>query len=377
MHALVFVWFRCDLTGTISNSSFLVNSMAPGRPGCHLKTAIFNLVLSICIVTSSNDNPLRWISWDLTDDKSTLVQVMAWCCQAASHYLSLCWPRSLSPYGVTRPKWVKSVVCNFMLYLHIIGTNKAWCASYECSLYCWKNISPFLTVLWLPRKYLSFSWYKTERITPPDQNQVPITMTCQVPITMTCQVPITMTCQVPITVTCQVPITMTCQVPITMTCQVPITVTCQVPITMTCQVPITVTCQVQITVTCQVPITMTCQVPITVTCQVPITMTCQVPITMTCQVPITVTCQVPITMTCQVPITMTCQVPIIMTCQVPITMTCQVPITVTCQVPITMTCQVPITVTCQNTCEFFEHGRPQSAPISNLKLWKRKIHVEI
>ena len=31
---------------------------------------------------------------------------MAWCSQAASHYLSQCWPRSLLPYGVTRPQWV-------------------------------------------------------------------------------------------------------------------------------------------------------------------------------------------------------------------------------------------------------------------------------
>ena len=40
------------------------------------------------------------------DDKSTLVQVMAWCRQATSHYLSQCWPCSMSPYGVTRPQWV-------------------------------------------------------------------------------------------------------------------------------------------------------------------------------------------------------------------------------------------------------------------------------
>ena len=50
---------------------------------------------------------LRWISLDFTDYKSTLIQVMAWCRQATSHYLSQCWPRSLSPYGVTRPQWVK------------------------------------------------------------------------------------------------------------------------------------------------------------------------------------------------------------------------------------------------------------------------------
>ena len=29
---------------------------------------------------------------------------MAWCRQATSHYLSQCWPRSMSPYGVIRPQ---------------------------------------------------------------------------------------------------------------------------------------------------------------------------------------------------------------------------------------------------------------------------------
>ena len=58
------------------------------------------------IFTSSKDNALRWMPWDLNDDKSTLVQVMAWCRQATSHYLSQCWPSSMSPYGVTRPQWV-------------------------------------------------------------------------------------------------------------------------------------------------------------------------------------------------------------------------------------------------------------------------------
>ena len=47
---------------------------------------------------------------DSTDDKSTLVQVMAWCRQATSHYLSQGWSRSLSPYGVTRPQCVNSLV---------------------------------------------------------------------------------------------------------------------------------------------------------------------------------------------------------------------------------------------------------------------------
>ena len=66
---------------------------------------------------------LRWISMNLTDDKSTLVQVMAWCCQARSHYLSQCWPRSLSPYGFTRSQWVK--IRNFFcLSISIFASNE-------------------------------------------------------------------------------------------------------------------------------------------------------------------------------------------------------------------------------------------------------------
>ena len=60
------------------------------------------------------ETALRCMSLDLTEDKSTLVQVMAWCRQATSHYLSQCWPRSLPPYGVTRPRWVKKTLATFV-----------------------------------------------------------------------------------------------------------------------------------------------------------------------------------------------------------------------------------------------------------------------
>ena len=48
----------------------------------------------------------------VTDDKSTLVQALACCHHATSHYLSQCWPRSMSSYGVTRPQWVNVVSYN-------------------------------------------------------------------------------------------------------------------------------------------------------------------------------------------------------------------------------------------------------------------------
>ena len=81
--------------------------LAPGRSECDSKNVIFNRVLLIGIIRSSHDNALRWMPRDLTDDKSTLVQVMAWCRQATGQYLNQCWPRSVWPYGVTRPQWVK------------------------------------------------------------------------------------------------------------------------------------------------------------------------------------------------------------------------------------------------------------------------------
>ena len=67
-----------------------------------LKSRIYMYTLSISCQTA-----LRWMPQQLTDDKSTLVQVIAWCRQAPSHYLSQCWPRSMSPNGITRPQWVK------------------------------------------------------------------------------------------------------------------------------------------------------------------------------------------------------------------------------------------------------------------------------
>ena len=48
---------------------------------------------------------------NLIDDKSTLVQVMAWCRQATSHYLNQWWPRSLTTgdHGIPRPQLVNTL----------------------------------------------------------------------------------------------------------------------------------------------------------------------------------------------------------------------------------------------------------------------------
>ena len=95
------------------------NSLAPGRFQRNLRKVSFMLVLVIDGRSISCKFVLTWMPMDLTDDKLTLAQLMAWCRQAPSHYLSQCWPRlpelmltqisvtiwrhyviNVSPYGV-------------------------------------------------------------------------------------------------------------------------------------------------------------------------------------------------------------------------------------------------------------------------------------
>ena len=74
--------------------------------------AILKLQFSISFYWLVSSHRLKIMPWDEcygnSQMMSTLVQVMAWCRQATSHYLSQCWPSSMSPYGVTRPQWVKN-----------------------------------------------------------------------------------------------------------------------------------------------------------------------------------------------------------------------------------------------------------------------------
>ena len=52
--------------------------------------------------------------------KSTLFQALAWCCQPASYYANQIWPRSLSPYGATRPQWVNALKIRIDLCKHTV-----------------------------------------------------------------------------------------------------------------------------------------------------------------------------------------------------------------------------------------------------------------
>ena len=88
-----------------------LNSLAPGICINNSESIILKHMLRIKFISTACKIALRWVPQNLTNKKSTLVQVMAWCRQATSHYLSQCWSRSLSPYGVNMPQWVNISWC--------------------------------------------------------------------------------------------------------------------------------------------------------------------------------------------------------------------------------------------------------------------------
>ena len=94
-------WFRKWLSAIrhyfliiIMGIPILVNSLAPGKCEWNFRYLVLQIISMIDGWGISCELALRWMSLDLTDEKSTLVQVMAWCRQATSHYLNQCWVRS-------------------------------------------------------------------------------------------------------------------------------------------------------------------------------------------------------------------------------------------------------------------------------------------
>ena len=90
------------------------NSLASGTFQFNFRYVIIKLTLVNGGWGISNEIALRWMPLDLTDDKSTLVQVMAWCRQATSHYLSQCWPRSMSPNNTEAAIFLAHWGCHFV-----------------------------------------------------------------------------------------------------------------------------------------------------------------------------------------------------------------------------------------------------------------------
>ena len=80
---------RAGLCRTMTREKWM-SSLAPERCASNFKSIIFKLIKQnsrMGIVCA-----LRWMPQNLTNKGATLIQVMAWCRQATSHYLHQLWP---------------------------------------------------------------------------------------------------------------------------------------------------------------------------------------------------------------------------------------------------------------------------------------------
>ena len=112
------------------------NSVNPGRFERNFIQAIFKLTWVINCWAISCETAMRWMSLDLSGDKSALVQVMVWRLQATSHYMGQCLPRSMSlyvysiyVYSITRFQWVNH---GMIQYRTSIFTWYIWCFLFQC-----------------------------------------------------------------------------------------------------------------------------------------------------------------------------------------------------------------------------------------------------
>ena len=74
---------------------------------------------------------------DTTDNKSTLVPVLAWCHWSPSHYLNQCWPSFMMPYGIIWSQCLKDdwksfyLSITYILYFHMTQ-NTMWYPQMAC-----------------------------------------------------------------------------------------------------------------------------------------------------------------------------------------------------------------------------------------------------
>ena len=102
-----YLWVITNFIALLPNKVRIIlevcgNLLARGRCIRKFYSVICEHILRIKSVSTFE---LRWMPQNTIGDKSTLVQVMAWCPEATSNFLSQCCPRPVSPYGVTMSWW--------------------------------------------------------------------------------------------------------------------------------------------------------------------------------------------------------------------------------------------------------------------------------
>ena len=120
-------------------------------------SVFFNIIKSIDILSNTWETGLnKWIPHNPFDEMLTLLQVMAWCRQATSHYLSQCCPRYMASLGHNElPHW-------FLVDMAVNLGASPW------NTFCWLNLRVFpvkplrcqgiCNTMWIKHQCLYYLW---------------------------------------------------------------------------------------------------------------------------------------------------------------------------------------------------------------------------
>ena len=92
----------------IISNHYYFKSLIYVRCGGNVNSIIFKLNTWNSSLDTHHEIALRWMQQNLTKGMSMLVQEMAWCHQAPSHYLCQFWPWSMSLHGIITPQWANN-----------------------------------------------------------------------------------------------------------------------------------------------------------------------------------------------------------------------------------------------------------------------------
>ena len=125
----------CSILQYIADDTFDFNLLPPDHVAIIMKVQLS----SACYRWNIWAFPVKLLSKSMPQNpaniSSTLVKIMVWYRQATSHCRSQCWPRSMSPYGATRPQCIKSLpdIPDYtrslvqLVYLTCVGNAKTFC----------------------------------------------------------------------------------------------------------------------------------------------------------------------------------------------------------------------------------------------------------
>ena len=106
-------------------------------PQDRITVIISQYVFRLLVIT----NPIEW------DTNSTLIPkwiwIMAWCCQAISHFLNQCWLSSITQYAITRPQW-------FNILRPVKKTLSMTCNKHLHTYFCFKENNAYISLKLVP-----------------------------------------------------------------------------------------------------------------------------------------------------------------------------------------------------------------------------------